>query len=91
MHIDDETLIAYLDGQLDEARCRDIEEGLGPEHRGCPREHEDTSAPLADLQAVPRVLVALELADQARAHLDVFGPDAEILKASVDFVLKRQS
>tara|TARA_R110002124_G_scaffold67625_1_gene183517 strand:- start:101 stop:964 length:864 start_codon:yes stop_codon:yes gene_type:complete len=31
------------------------------------------------------------LADQARAHLDVFGQDAEILKASVDFVLKRQS
>ncbi len=31
------------------------------------------------------------LADQARAHLDVFGSDAEILKASVDFVLKRQS
>ncbi|WP_339931736.1 polyprenyl synthetase family protein [uncultured Brevundimonas sp.] len=31
------------------------------------------------------------LADQARAHLDVFGHDAEILKASVDFVLKRQS
>ncbi len=31
------------------------------------------------------------LADQARAHLDVFGPDAEILKASVDFVLERQS
>ena len=31
------------------------------------------------------------LADQARAHLDVFGPDAEILKASVDFVLKRRS
>ena len=31
------------------------------------------------------------LADQARAHLDLFGPDAEILKASVDFVLKRQS
>lgn len=31
------------------------------------------------------------LADQARGHLDVFGPDAEILKASVDFVLKRQS
>ena len=30
------------------------------------------------------------LADQARAHLDLFGPDAEILKASVDFVLKRQ-
>src|SRR5918993_1088587 len=29
------------------------------------------------------------LADQARGHLDVFGPDAEILKASVDFVLKR--
>jgi farnesyl diphosphate synthase len=31
------------------------------------------------------------LADQARAHLDVFGHDAEILKASVDFVLKRKS
>jgi farnesyl diphosphate synthase len=31
------------------------------------------------------------LADQARAHLDVFGADAEILKASVDFVLKRRS
>lgn len=31
------------------------------------------------------------LADQARAHLDVFGADAEVLKASVDFVLKRQS
>jgi farnesyl diphosphate synthase len=31
------------------------------------------------------------LADQARGHLDVFGPDADILKASVDFVLKRQS
>ena len=31
------------------------------------------------------------LADQARGHLDLFGPDAEILKASVDFVLKRQS
>ena len=31
------------------------------------------------------------LADQARAHLDLFGPDAEILKASVDYVLKRQS
>lgn len=31
------------------------------------------------------------LADQARAHLDVFGTEAEILKASVDFVLKRQS
>ncbi|MGV9007817.1 MAG: polyprenyl synthetase family protein [Brevundimonas sp.] len=31
------------------------------------------------------------LADQARAHLDPFGTDADILKASVDFVLKRQS
>lgn len=31
------------------------------------------------------------LADQARAHLDLFGPDAEILKASVDYVLKRRS
>ncbi len=31
------------------------------------------------------------LADQARGHLDLFGPDAEILKASVDFVLKRRS
>jgi farnesyl diphosphate synthase len=31
------------------------------------------------------------LADQARAHLDVFGPDAEILKASVDYVLQRRS
>ncbi|MDQ8028408.1 MAG: polyprenyl synthetase family protein [Brevundimonas sp.] len=31
------------------------------------------------------------LADQARAHLDVFGPDADILKASVDFVLQRRS
>ena len=31
------------------------------------------------------------LADQARAHLDVFGPDAEILKASVDFVLRRRA
>lgn len=31
------------------------------------------------------------LADQARAHLDVFGSDAEILKASVDFVLQRRS
>ena len=31
------------------------------------------------------------LADQARAHLDIFGPDAEILRASVDFVLKRRS
>jgi farnesyl diphosphate synthase len=31
------------------------------------------------------------LADQARAHLDVFGPDADILRASVDFVLQRRS
>ena len=31
------------------------------------------------------------LADQARAHLDVFGADAEMLKASVDFVLARRS
>lgn len=31
------------------------------------------------------------LADQARSHLNVFGSDAEILKASVDFVLKRKS
>ena len=31
------------------------------------------------------------LADQARSHLDVFGPDAESLKASVDFVLNRRS
>ncbi len=31
------------------------------------------------------------LADQARSHLDLFGPDAEILKASVDFVLRRRS
>jgi farnesyl diphosphate synthase len=31
------------------------------------------------------------LADQARAHLDVFGPNAEILKASVDYVLQRRS
>ena len=31
------------------------------------------------------------LADQARAHLDVFGHDAEILKASVDYVLKRRT
>ena len=31
------------------------------------------------------------LADQARAHLDVFGPDSENLKASVDFVLNRRS
>jgi len=31
------------------------------------------------------------LADQARAHLEGFGQDAEILKASVDFVLRRKS
>jgi len=31
------------------------------------------------------------LADQARAHLDMFGSDAENLKASVDFVLNRRS
>mgnify|MGYP003344156404 FL=1 len=31
------------------------------------------------------------LADQARGHLDMFGDDAEILRASVDFVLKRRS
>ena len=31
------------------------------------------------------------LADQARSHLDLFGHEAEILKASVDFVLKRRS
>jgi farnesyl diphosphate synthase len=31
------------------------------------------------------------LADQARAHLDLFGRDAENLKASVDFVLNRRS
>ena len=31
------------------------------------------------------------LADQARAHLDPFGPDADILKASVDYVLQRRS
>ncbi len=31
------------------------------------------------------------LADQARAHLDPFGAEAEILKASVDFVLSRKS
>jgi farnesyl diphosphate synthase len=31
------------------------------------------------------------LADQARSHLDLFGEDAEILRASVDFVLKRRS
>jgi farnesyl diphosphate synthase len=32
-----------------------------------------------------------QLADQTRGHLDVFGPDAENLKASVDFVLNRRS
>jgi farnesyl diphosphate synthase len=31
------------------------------------------------------------LADQARGHLDVFGPDSENLKASVDFVLSRRN
>lgn len=31
------------------------------------------------------------LADQARAHLEVFGHDADILKASVDFILKRRA
>lgn len=31
------------------------------------------------------------LADQARSHLDLFGSDAENLKASVDFVLNRRS
>jgi farnesyl diphosphate synthase len=31
------------------------------------------------------------LADQARGHLDLFGPDADILKASVDYVLQRRS
>jgi farnesyl diphosphate synthase len=31
------------------------------------------------------------LADQARAHLDLFGPDADILRASVDYVLHRRS
>jgi len=31
------------------------------------------------------------LADQARGHLDLFGAEAENLKASVDFVLKRRS
>ena len=31
------------------------------------------------------------LADQARSHLEPFGQDAETLKASVDFVLKRRS
>jgi len=31
------------------------------------------------------------LADQARAHLDLFGPEAENLKASVDFVLNRRN
>ena len=38
--------------------------------------------------ARPRVA---HLADQARAHLDIFGPDAEILRASVDYVLQRRS
>jgi farnesyl diphosphate synthase len=31
------------------------------------------------------------LADQARAHLDPFGADAEMLKASVNYVLKRRN
>jgi len=31
------------------------------------------------------------LADQARSHLDLFGADAEHLKASVDYVLNRRS
>lgn len=31
------------------------------------------------------------LADQARERLDLFGPDAEILRGSVDFVLNRRS
>ena len=31
------------------------------------------------------------LADQARAHLDPFGSDADILKASVDYVLQRRA
>ncbi|HEY0052524.1 MAG TPA: farnesyl diphosphate synthase [Caulobacteraceae bacterium] len=31
------------------------------------------------------------LADQARGHLDSFGPDADILRACVDFVLRRQA
>ena len=31
------------------------------------------------------------LADQARGHLDLVGPDADILKASVDYVLQRRS
>jgi len=31
------------------------------------------------------------LADQARSHLDMFGQEAELLKASVDFVLRRRS
>lgn len=30
------------------------------------------------------------LADQARGRLDLFGPDADFLRASVDFVLKRR-
>ena len=37
-----------------------------------------------------RQRVAL-LSDQARAHLESFGDEAEILKASVDFVLRRRS
>ena len=31
------------------------------------------------------------LADRARGHLELFGPDAEILRSSVDFVLNRRS
>jgi farnesyl diphosphate synthase len=31
------------------------------------------------------------LIEQTKAHLDAFGPRAEILRASVDFVLDRQS
>ena len=31
------------------------------------------------------------LSAQARGHLDLFGPDADILKASVDYVLNRRS
>ena len=37
-----------------------------------------------------RERVAL-LADQARAHLEMFGPRADALKATVDFVLERQA
>jgi farnesyl diphosphate synthase len=33
----------------------------------------------------------IHLADQARSHLDPFGHDADVLKASVDFILKRRS